>query len=249
MNYIYSQVDRLKEPHAYMYTQFRGEEFLEAYLSSRLDVLNRCAGGSRESTVREQSLVAYSVPVLEQLYSVKSVDAGIKFKRVLAGGNLNSFSQNEHNVDIIPDLAKLLTLMTPEKSVSILDLLQALIAVQILDIKDDNTQVWLDRLVQRFEVTKKLYETYPRGFKKGEGSNKEIRLYWLFALALSLYYVRSLEIKYLSTLLKINDLLCSLPEHLLQKKIPENGLETVLATEVASILLVAENKGVSLELK
>ena len=123
--------------------------------------------------------------------------------------------------------------------------MHALIAAQLTDVLDVNTKVWLDRLVQRFEVTKKIYEAYQAGFRKGEDANTSVRLYWLFALSLCLFYARSNEIKYLSTLLKVCDLLCSLPEKELQGHIPEHGLPTVLATELVSVQLLAEKKGVS----
>jgi hypothetical protein len=74
-----------------------------------------------------------------------------------------------------------------------------------------------------------------------------VRLYWLFALALSLYYARTGGLKYLSALLKVCDLLCSLPVAALQGRLPERGLATVLATEVVGVQLLAENKGVTVE--
>ena len=61
-----------------------------------------------------------------------------------------------------------------------------------------NNKIWLDRLVQRFEVTKKLYEEYFIGFRKGRGHNNLIKLYWLFALVLSIYYSETNQIKYLN---------------------------------------------------
>lgn len=249
MIYTYSQANRLEEPHAYMYTQFHGEEFLEAYLSSRLDAVNWPTEGDHGRTELDESLVSHSLLILERLFNVKSVEAGKKFKRVLANGNLSALSQNNNNGDNIFEAAKLLTLMTTEKSVSTLDLTQSLIAVQLLNIQDANTKVWIDRLVQRFEVTKKLFEAYSPGFRKGEGSNAEVRLYWLFALSLSLFYARSSEIKYLSTLLKVSDLLCSLPVHMFEGEVPEHGLKTVLSAEIVSVLLLTEEKGIQLELK
>ena len=76
-----------------------------------------------------------------------------------------------------------------------------------------------------------------------------VRIYWLFALALSLFYVDSGKIKYLNTLLKVNDLLCSLPEYQIQNGIPKYGLMAVLSIEIVSVLALAKNKGVKLELK
>ena len=146
--------------------------------------------------------------------------------------------------DKLDHFAKDLERMTVTEPVTTLNLLHALIAAQLTNARETNTKVWLDRLVQRFEVTKKLYESYPPGFRKGDGSNTSVRMYWLFALALCLFYVRSNNIKYLSTILKLCDLLCSLPTNNFAQ-IPEGGLATVLATEIISVKLLAEKKGIS----
>ena len=53
------------------------------------------------------------------------------------------------------------------------------------------------------------------------------------------------EIKFLSTLLKLNDLLCSLSEDDLRDNIPQYGLSAVLATELISIQSLSDKKGVS----
>ena len=139
--------------------------------------------------------------------------------------------------------------MSTHVRVTTLDLLHSQIAVQLTSAHDANTKIWLDRLVQRFEVTKKIYETYLPGFRKGAGDNALVRLYWLLALALSLFYARSNQIKYLSTLLKVCDLLCSLPENMLHEAIPEHGLSVVLAAEIVGVQLLAEAKGVSFATK
>ena len=144
--------------------------------------------------------------------------------------------------DCLNNLVKDLEAFTLTSSVLSLDLLHALVAVQLNSVEHVNTRIWLDRLIQRYEVTKKLYELYPAGFRKGEGGNTSVRLYWLFALALCLFYVKTNEIKYLSTLLKLCDLLCSLPKKVLQGNVPENGLSIVLVAEVVSIQLLAKTK-------
>jgi hypothetical protein len=108
---------------------------------------------------------------------------------------------------------------------------------------------WLDRLVQRFEVTKKLYEFYPPGFRKGEGDNSFIKPYWLLAMCLYLFYVQTNEIKYLSTLLKVSDLLCSLPHNALKAAIPGSGMVMLLTGETLSIRTLSNRKGITYDVK
>lgn len=249
MSYPYSQINRLEEPHSYMYTPFQGEVLLQSYQSSRMAIVHRRAAAEHESVEPDHMLVVYTLLALEKLFDTTSLESGKKFRILLEGGSAKMFGQNKVVNRTLNDLAKGLNRLTTAEPVSTLDLLHALIAVQLTNAQDANTKAWLDRLVQRFEVTKKLYESYPPGFRKGEGANTLVRLYWLFALALCLFYAGSNEIKYLSTLLKVCDLLCSLPENMLQGHIPKNGLSAVLAAEIVSVQLLAEEKGVSFATK
>ncbi len=245
MNYPYSQINRLEEPHNYMYTPFQGMALFQSYQSSRLDVMHRRAAVERGSIEPDHMLVAYALPALEKLFDAASLEGGKKFRALLESGSAKIFRQSKVEDGSLNGLAKGWGKLTTAEPVATLDLLHALIAVQLTNAQDANTKAWLDLLVQRFEVTKKIYETYPPSFRKGEGANTSVRLYWLFALALCLFYARSNEIKYLNTLLKVCDLLCSLPEHELHRHITEHGLSVILATEIASVQLLAEKKGVS----
>lgn len=100
----------------------------------------------------------------------------------------------------------------------------------------------LDCLLQRFEVTKKLYEVYSVGFKKGEGSNTLIVLYWLLALSLGLYYVKTKSIKYLSTLLKTCDLLCSLPDAIFFGQLSKESMKVIFLIEILSVEMLVKEK-------
>lgn len=244
MIYPYSQTNRLEEPHKYMYTEFQGAPFLKAYLDSRLVIIRHCDSVAAGEEELDQKLATKALAELEGL--IEETSAGSKqFIALMKSGKSKGGKPGEEKPDCLNSLAENLAKMSPAEPVATLDLLHALIAVQLTTPKNRSIKVWLDRLVQRFEVTKKLYELYPAGFRKGAGENTSIRLYWLFALALCLFYVRTQGLKYLNTLLKINDLLCSLPENMLQEKLPVCGLRLVLATEVVNIQLLAEKGGIS----
>lgn len=247
MSYLYSQSNRMEEPHSYMYTQFEGEAFLRAYQSSRMGVICRPEAVGHDGVEPDSLLLNYAWSALEKLFGANSDDVTEKFLVLVNGASAKTFGQSRDTQRLV-GLAKI-DGFAVTKSINTLDLLHALIAVQITNAPDSNTKLWLDRLVQRYEVTKKLYEIYPPGFRKGEGVNTSVRLYWLFALALSLFYVRTNAVKYLSTLLKLCDLLCSLPEDVVQGHLPQHGLLLVLATEILSVQLQAEKKGISYEFK
>ncbi|MBU0484995.1 MAG: hypothetical protein KKB30_10835 [Proteobacteria bacterium] len=245
MNYPYSQANRIEEPHSYMYTPFNGESLLHAHQSSRMNVLQKFVNAESSSLYPDQMFVAHALPTIKKLFDTSSLAGGQKFCALLEGLGGNISRQDIIESSALAELTKDINKFRTNDSVKTSDLLHSLVAIQLADIQDIKTKTWLDRMVQRFEVTKKIYESYSPGFRKGEGSNTSVRLYWLFALALSLYYAESNEIKYLSTLLKICDLLCSLPKNMLQEHIPRHGLPVVLATEMVSVQLLAEQKGVA----
>lgn len=245
MSYPYSQVNRLEEPHSYMYTRFQGGGFLDLYLSSRMAVINRLFP-AEEAGEEFDALLFCSFSVIEEHIRSYSSAAAKNFSELTTGWGLHILRGASIADERLEQRGKDLTAFSINERINASELLSALIIVQLSGAGSDNEKVWLDRLVQRFEVTKKIYESYPSGFKKGEGLNTLVRLYWQFALSLCLYYTRTREIKFLSTLLKVCDLLCSLPENMLRGQIPEHGLPLVLAVEVNSILLLAEEKGVSL---
>jgi len=202
-----------------------------------------------ERSQTDRELVAYSLPVLENLFNAASSGAGDLFCTLMNHRDSGVFRLVRSEVVTLSRLAKVISRMTTAESITTVDLLRSLIAAHLTNKHDVNIKRWLDRLIQRFEVTKKLYEVYPPGFKKGEGANKIVRLYWLFALALCLYYMSSQGLKYLNTFLKVCDLLCSLPENMLHKDIPEGGLPMILASEVVNVRMIAEKKGLALAFK
>ena len=193
----------------------------------------------------DQMLVTCAFQVLQRTFESSSLENGKKFRGLLNVESLKSFTQSKNVDPSLKSLAKGLEKFTIAEPVETLRILHSLIAVQLTNFRDANTKFWIDCLVQRFEVTKKLYETYLVGFRKGEGVNTSIRLYWLFALTLCLFYAKSNEIKYLNTLLKVCDLLCSLPEDELEQHISRHGLSVVLATEILSLQLLCEKKGIT----
>lgn len=243
MSYQYSQTNRLQEPHSYMYTPFQGEALIQLYQSSRIAVVHRRDAGEPGGAEPERLFAASALPELERLHAATSSAAAMRF-RALLGSQGATRLKGESESGTLSCLAQGLAKLTAVEPVTTLELLRALVAVQLTDAHGVESKVWLDRLVQRFEVTKKLYESYQAGFRKGEGPYTSVRLYWLFALTLCLFYARTNEIKYLNTLLKVNDLLCSLPESVLKGHIPECGLTAVLATEIVGVELLAAKKGI-----
>ena len=243
MSYPYTQNNLLEQPHNYMYIPFKGTALLQAYLAGRMAAMRRHDNveGSREMLDRMLSARAFTE--IARLFDAQSNRGGAQFRAYVVADAAER--EAEVGADALAGQVHRLGTLSVMETVQTLGLLHALNAAQLTDAGNAGIKIWLDRLVQRFEVTKKLYDAYAPGFRKGEGGNASVRLYWLFALSLSLFYARKGSLKHLSTLLKVSDLLCSLTDLELREHIPARGLVLVLTTEVAGIQLLAESKGVT----
>lgn len=215
-NYEYTEVNRLEKPHNYMYTPYFGVEFVQSYFDDRSKNIEKFKARKGEQNI--ETIDAYFCTA-----STLKLEKDQKLLPV-------NFQENVENIVSFNLKNKIVT----EK------LLTSLLVSQLNNENEKLIKEWLDRLVQRFEVTKKIYETYLVGFRKGGGSTGMVRLYWIFALLLALYYSETKNIKYLNTLLKVNDLLCSLGDDLI-RKIPIQGLKLVLSVETEGVQLLAKN--------
>lgn len=108
-------------------------------------------------------------------------------------------------------------------------------------------QPWLVRVIQRFEVSKKLYAGYASGFRKGEGEARDPARYVELALCLALAHALSGQLQYLSTLLKLNDLLLSLDADVLRPAYPPEHLALLVAAELDAVAALAAAQGVSID--
>ncbi len=105
---------------------------------------------------------------------------------------------------------------------------------------------WLARLIQRFEVSKKLYAAYAPGFRKGEGDARDPVRYAELALCLALAFSQSGQLQYLSTLLKLIDLLLSLDAGVLRASCAPALLEVLVEAELDAVRRLAAVHGVKI---
>lgn len=227
MTYVYTGENRLDQPHKYMYAPFGGNAFLAAYMADRRSRCDGLPGAAPDGDDTARVMSALRDPALSHLGIPVALGATDCLKASTHRRSLDSFSVNT-------------MIVTSE-------LLEALIDA-LLDRRDEATRdFWLRRLTQRFEVSKKLYRHYPPGFRKGDGPNDDVRLYALFSLTLALAWQVQPQLQLLSTLLKLNDLLLSLPPERLTKAFPADGVRLAVATELSAITRLASEQGVRLE--
>jgi hypothetical protein len=214
MSYIYTIKNGLENPNTYMYADFEGESLLQNFFSSRIQliltivdstaIINQCLinGTVTQSTFRfneimhqfnESLLSRELIPYYKAFNDID--DSFIKKNDHLR--NASKCCVDCNSVDI-------------SQQIETRELINTLF-IQMVHNEEFSafTEFWLDKLVQKFEVTKKLYEFYPPGFKKGFGRIDDLSLYALFSFVLCIHYDSVRNYKYLSTILKVNDLLCS----------------------------------------
>lgn len=239
MNYIYTATNRLLEPHSYMYSKYGGERFLHSYLKDRVErlffitasspklgnplevkahaVLHTLLDGHDGLFPPSKIAILFNKPDLTFAYSAKKA-------------LLPKFPNNE-------------TLDTE----ALLDtLLNHFLDARIKSNSESDAILWVDRLSQRFEVRKKLFDYYLPGFRKCDGSDDNINLYTKFSLLLALAYAAKSKLNHLSTLLKVNDLMLSLPNHVHNENETECSLVLSVAVEIYAVLSCAQKQKIEL---
>ena len=235
IKYEYTQDNRLKSPHKYMYTPYSGVDFIAAYISDRRTYLKDIKkSGLNDSTSAYVSLYAKSCKILID-YAKISV-ATDELKEILDSNAQKVYQGQSTHVFDVASLSsfKVASVINSE------NLLVSLLDSQVNGGDQKLIKYWLDLLVQKFEVTKKIYHHYPINFGKGLGPNDSLEVYWILLLSLSLFFSQTKNIKYLNTMLKISDLLCSLDKNIVLKNIPKNFFTIVLMQELNSVKSLSE---------
>ena len=93
--------------------------------------------------------------------------------------------------------------------VSIEDVLESLSSAIIVRGDKASSVGCLNKLIQRFEVSKRLYSSYNEGLTRGHGEYHDLKRYLIFGYILAFAYFNSQNLQYLSTLLKVCDLIIS----------------------------------------
>jgi hypothetical protein len=238
MSYQYSEGSRLLKPHKYMYTVFEGKALLVAYQKDRMAMILRVK--SFDQSIKSENFILNdaSINFLKKAFQSSSAELNKQFGLLIS----DKTEAGATDIIVLNDLARQIEEASINVHLNTIELLRSLIAMELLGQHQNIVKEWIDLLVQRFEVSKKIYETYQPGFRKGEGSSTSVELYWLFDLLLCLFYVNTSHLKYLSTLLKISDLLCSLEDEQLSGFLTSDCMAAVLASEIISIKDIAERK-------
>ena len=236
IDYKYTAVDRLNKPETYMYSEYQGVEFLEAYFKNRLENLKRLKNIKKKNFKNKIYLLLYSRAsiVLKNFLDKEFPNEPLKSK-------VDCTEVIKPDDFYIKDKIKALSFFKISEELNSESLLISLINNQINRTNQNLTKFWLNLFLKKFEVTKKIYKNYNVNFGKGNGENDIVQLYLLFALSLTLFFCETKEIKYINTLLKVSDLLCSLDEKSLNQDTSLNDFSLVLLVELLSIKSLSNN--------
>lgn len=213
--YKYTKKNLLKDPEKYMYSEFHGSKFIDSYVSNRKDIMEKL-----NKNKFELSLDISDINLSELFISF------IKNKKIS--------KKSLVNLEIVK--------INDKENIDSKKLMKILIIKNIIKKNDNLEKTYVDFFVQRFEVSKKIYPFYDSiNSKKGEGSNDLPLMYWLFSLLLTVVYLNSKNLKYLNCLLKVNDLICSLDEKLINKFPPES-LSIILSQEIESVMSLSRKR-------
>jgi hypothetical protein len=181
--YEYSRIDRLENPHSYMYTKFLGREFLEVYAVSRRESLgffNRI-NAEKNGTERSQDIDGIVMSYLRNVFGESPPRETI-------------FEFHKNGI------------VTGTRD--ILNGCLYLMAHRRLDKKRDLYFV-LSGFIRKYETFKRIFSAYGKDFRKSSEEYEDIACYVLLGTALGLYFREFGNLKFLNCQLKINDMLCS----------------------------------------
>ena len=235
MNYDYTKINCLNSPHNYMYSSYQGSKFFDFYFKDRIKKIKSLQNRKYEKYLQKLHLFIY--PQVNKFLNkilVKKFSNDILFKKL--NYNIKKKIEFYNHNKCMP-----LSSFSIKKEVEIKSLLFSLINSQVNQKNTKLVKFWLDLLIQRFEVTKKIFPSYEVNFRKGNGNSNIVSLYLMLAISLILFFCSTKKIKYMNTLLKVSDLICSLDTKYLVKVIPTDTLSFILLIELLNVKLLLKN--------
>lgn len=120
-----------------------------------------------------------------------------------------------------------------------------LIEILVGKNRNEKINVDIDRFLKKFEVKKKLAESYTINFIENDTEYGNLKNYLLLGFLVTLRYNETRNLKYLNVLLKINDMLITQIEQLKDEKdffIFKKNLEN----EIDYVKKICEKKGIEI---
>jgi hypothetical protein len=190
VTYQYVESNLLRQRYHYMYTPYEGPGFLQAYLSHRRQLRNELAA------LREQALTRPStdLEIGEEIRQVCLNDAS----------HLGQMPLRSRSLTVLPA-------QPGEREFATRDVLLDLWHCFAYDPPraENEGSAWVDLLLRRFEVTKRLCRGYTTSLRPIDRKRGPTENYALLAALLMQSKGADGNVKYLNAVLKLTDLLAS----------------------------------------
>ena len=195
MKYNFNKRDLLESRENYMYSPFYGKKFLVDYNKNRSLFIKSL----KSENILRKNIYLNNLIHFILVNKINNKELGKLF--------ITHITKDTHLLDklIYNSILKF-------KKVTIIDTDKLLNSLIINSIENNKTLVvdnFIEKLIKKFEVSKKLYTNYSKDFKKKGRQYKFTQIYMKLSLLLTIEYIKKPNNRYLSTLLKLNDLISS----------------------------------------
>ncbi len=229
VTYRYVEADLLRQRYHYMYTPYEGPEFLKAYLSHRRQLRDELFA-ARDMELANPSRLSQNLDIAEEIREACLQDSSHLGQKPLRSRSLTVLpaqpGQCEFNTkDLLLDLWHCYAYDPPRAELQ--------------------GTAWLDVLVSRFEVTKRLYGGYTTSLKPLARTRGPAENYALLAALLIHRHRAVSNVKYLNAVLKLNDLVASIGPSI-QGTITQLVLLVAVEAELAAVQAELEHHRVEL---
>ncbi|UCD03744.1 MAG: hypothetical protein JSW73_04360 [Candidatus Woesearchaeota archaeon] len=202
MVYEYSKINRIESPNIYMYTLYNGKDFLNEFFEYRKECQEKILENlfSNQNSSEKIELTKVGSCVINFANKIKILEENNKISNSLIIQEFDKFSLEETN--------SFLETLGNEEIITKSALEKLILMMLNVDNKEKFYFV-LSKLLKKFEVTKKICDSYAKNFVKNESDYRTIKNYILLSFLIMDYYNFSRNFKFLNATLKINDTICS----------------------------------------
>lgn len=237
MSYNFCEENILDTPQKYMYTRFDGIKFLRSYREQRMKTMN---GLFNYSQTGQESNIEMQDDLISGIITYINTKNNESLNQDLIRYIINQNQLTSANIKHVKKIKI-------NKKIKTDDLLRNIILLLIHYKNANSAHLELDQLIQRFEVTKKIYNEYQIGMKNGTGKNDNLENYWLFGIALCYTNIKKINLKHFNTLIKICDLLTSIEIKILLNQISKKGLISLFIFEMHIYESLMNQKGIKFD--
>jgi hypothetical protein len=220
---------------SYMYAPSLGRSFVSIYTDFRKGIIEKLLGYGYDIKSQDNRQFLKTINYLDSFLSSESSRNFLNQIFESDDNFIERLNKESLNEESLTQTSETITGFTGHIYTG--DLIRNLINLKTSNIESAHGQV-TDLLIRKFEVSKKLSDYYfisnePAEITvlKGSDNNAPYQTYWMFSLLLLMNSVGADGIRILSTLLKINDSLCSIPIVRVTKEVNARQLAFSLAIE------------------